>query len=235
MGKIMKKELLVIDDDKKLNELLTDYLTKFGFSVSTETHPARVLKTLKNSTPDLIILDIMLPGMDGFEVCRKIRQAYDIPIIMLTARGEVEDRIVGLELGADDYIPKPFEPRELVARIQSVLRRGMETTAPDRYEFKDLVVETDKQLVLLGGERIELTTMEFEILCLFVRNPGKVLDRDGIMESLRGLEWEAFDRSIDVLISRLRQKLNDDPKVPRYIRTVWGRGYKFIGEDHGNG
>ena len=228
----MKKEIFVIDDDNKLNELLRDYLTKFGFSVSTETRPEQALATLKSKTPDLIILDIMLPGMDGFEVCRKIRQFYDIPIIMLTARGEVEDRIVGLELGADDYIPKPFEPRELVARIQSVLRRGVEAAAPDRYQFKDLVVEKDTQLVLLEGRRVELTTMEFEILCLFVQNPGKVLDREGIMENLRGLEWEAFDRSIDVLISRLRQKLNDDPKSPRYIRTIWGRGYKFVGEEH---
>ncbi len=231
----MNKEILVIDDDNKLNALLRDYLSEFGFTVSTETHPEKALGTLKSSTPDLIILDIMLPGMDGFEVCRKIRQSYDIPIIMLTARGEVEDRIVGLELGADDYIPKPFEPRELVARIQSVLRRGIETVKHGRYKFKDLVVETDKQQVLQEGRRIELTTMEFEILCLFIRNPGKVLDRDWIMESLRGLEWEAFDRSIDVLISRLRQKLNDNPKSPRYIRTIWGRGYKFIGEEHEEG
>jgi DNA-binding response OmpR family regulator len=231
----MNKEILVIDDDVKLNELLRDYLKKFGFTVSTETHPEKALAILKNRTPDLIILDIMLPGMDGFEVCRKIRQSYDIPIIMLTARGEVEDRIVGLELGADDYMPKPFEPRELVARIQSVLRRGVDAAVPDRYRFKDLVVERDKQLVLQGGKRIELTTMEFEILCLFVQNPGKVLNRDGIMENLRGLEWEAFDRSIDVLISRLRQKLNDNPKSPRYIRTIWGRGYKFIGEEHESG
>lgn len=231
----MNKEILVIDDDVKLNELLRDYLKKFGFNVSTETQPEKALAILKNRTPDLIILDIMLPGMDGFQVCRKIRQSYDIPIIMLTARGEVEDRIVGLELGADDYMPKPFEPRELVARIQSVLRRGVDAAEPDRYRFKDLVVERDKQLVLQGGKRIELTTMEFEILCLFVQNPGKVLNRDGIMESLRGLEWEAFDRSIDVLVSRLRQKLNDNPKSPRYIRTIWGRGYKFIGEEHESG
>jgi DNA-binding response OmpR family regulator len=228
----MNKKILVIDDDKKLNALLRDYLSEFGFTVSTETHPEKALGTLKRKTPDLIILDIMLPDMDGFEVCRKIRQSYDIPIIMLTARGEVEDRIVGLELGADDYIPKPFEPRELVARIQSVLRRGVEAVKPDRYEFKDLVVEIDKQQVLQEGRRIELTTMEFEILCLFIQNPGKVLARDWIMESLRGFEWEAFDRSIDVLISRLRQKLNDNPKSPRYIRTIWGRGYKFIGEEH---
>lgn len=231
----MNKEILVIDDDNKLNELLRDYLSKFGFTVLTETRPEKALGTLKSCAPDLIILDIMLPGMDGFEVCRKIRQSSDIPIIMLTARGEVEDRIVGLELGADDYLPKPFEPRELVARIQSVLRRGIETAARGRYKFKDLVVETEKQLVIQDDRRIELTTMEFEILCLFIQNPGKVLDRDRIMESLRGFEWEAFDRSIDVLISRLRQKLNDNPKSPRYIRTIWGRGYQFIGEENESG
>jgi len=197
----MTKTILVIDDDEKLNSLLKDYLSEFSFKVITETNPERALNLLKRKAPDIIILDIMLPGMDGFEVCRRIRKSYNIPVIMLTARGKVEDRIVGLELGADDYLPKPFEPRE--------------------------------QLVLLEGEAVELTTMEFEILHLLLKNPDKVLDREQIMDSLRGQEWEAFDRSVDVLVSRLRQKLRDDPKSPRFIRTIWGRGYKFIGEESG--
>lgn len=229
----MTKTILVIDDDEKLNTLLKDYLSEFSFKVITETNPEQALNLLKRKTPDIIILDIMLPGMDGFEVCRRIRKSYDIPVIMLTARGKVEDRIVGLELGADDYLPKPFEPRELVARIQSVLRRSLEIVKTGRLHFKNLTVDIDKQLVLLEGEAVELTTMEFEILHLLMKSPGKVFDRDQIMDSLRGLDWEAFDRSVDVLVSRLRQKLRDDPKSPQFIRTIWGRGYKFIGEGSG--
>ena len=226
----MNKTILIIDDDKKLNNLLSDYLSKFGFKVTTVTHPDEGLKILKRELPDIIILDIMLPKMDGFEVCKEIRKEYSVPIIMLTARGEVTDRIVGLELGADDYLPKPFEPRELVARIQSVLRRGSEDLKSGIIKFGRLVVDIEKHSVLLDGENVDLTTMEFEILSLFVRNPGKVFTRDHLMDRIRGTEWEAFDRSIDVLISRLRQKLNEHPKKPSFIKTIWGTGYKFIGE-----
>lgn len=227
----MNKTILIIDDDKKLNNLLSDYLSKFGFKVTTVTHPDEGLKILKREQPDIIILDIMLPKMDGFEVCKEIRKEYSVPIIMLTARGEVTDRIVGLELGADDYLPKPFEPRELVARIQSVLRRGSEDLKSGIIKFGRLVVDIEKHSVLLDGENVDLTTMEFEILSLFIRNPGKVFTRDHLMDRIRGIEWEAFDRSIDVLISRLRQKLNEHPKKPSFIKTIWGTGYKFIGEE----
>ena len=227
----MNKTILIIDDDKKLNNLLSDYFSKFGFKVTTVTHPDEGLKILKRELPDIIILDIMLPKMDGFEVCKEIRKEYSVPIIMLTARGEVTDRIVGLELGADDYLPKPFEPRELVARIQSVLRRSSEDLKSGIIKFGRLVVDIEKHSVLLDGENVDLTTMEFEILSLFVRNPGKVFTRDHLMDRIRGIEWEAFDRSIDVLISRLRQKLNEHPKKPSFIKTIWGTGYKFIGEE----
>lgn len=227
----MNKTILIIDDDKKLNNLLSDYFLKFGFKVTTVTHPDEGLKILKREQPDIIILDIMLPKMDGFEVCKEIRKEYSVPIIMLTARGEVTDRIVGLELGADDYLPKPFEPRELVARIQSVLRRSSEDLKSGIIKFGRLVVDIEKHSVLLDGKNVDLTTMEFEILSLFVRNPGKVFTRDHLMDRIRGIEWEAFDRSIDVLISRLRQKLNDHPKKPSFIKTIWGTGYKFIGEE----
>lgn len=227
----MNKRILIIDDDKKLNDLLSDYLFKFGFKVSTAIHPDDGLKMLKRELPDIIILDIMLPDMNGFEVCKKIRRNHSIPIIMLTARGEVTDRIVGLELGADDYLPKPFEPRELVARIQSVLRRSLKNLKLDILRFEKLVIDFRKRTVLHDGKNVDLTTMEFELLSLFVRNPGRVFTRDRIMDSIRGIEWEAFDRSVDVLISRLRQKLNDDPKRPSFLKTIWGTGYKFIGEE----
>ncbi|MCK4235327.1 response regulator transcription factor [candidate division WOR-3 bacterium] len=227
----MNKTILIIDDDEKLNNLLTDYFSEFGFKVTSVIHPEDGLQILKRELPDIIILDIMLPDMDGFEVCKEIRKAYSVPIIMLTARGEVTDRIVGLELGADDYLPKPFEPRELVARVQSVLRRSSEDTKSEIIKCGKLVVDMKKHSVLLDGEDVDLTTMEFKILVLFVRNPGRVFTRDRIMDSIRGIEWEAFDRSIDVLISRLRQKLNDDPKKPLFLKTIWGTGYKFIGEE----
>ncbi|MFA5806351.1 MAG: response regulator transcription factor [Melioribacteraceae bacterium] len=226
----MNKTILIIDDDKKLNNLLSDYLSKFGFKVTTVTQPNEGLKTLKRELPDIIILDIMLPEMDGFEVCKEIRKEYSIPVIMLTARGEVTDRIVGLELGADDYLPKPFEPRELVARIQSVLRRSSNHSKPDFVKFGNLVLDMGKHTVQLDGKDVDLTTMEFD----FMRNPGKVITRDHIMDSIRGIEWDAFNRSVDVLISRLRQKLNDDPKNPSLIKTIWGTGYKFIGEEKEN-
>lgn len=224
------KNILVIDDDEKLNTLLQDYLSKFGFRVCTVIHPEQGFKQIRKTPPDLIVLDIMLPDMDGFHVCKEIRKEYQIPIIMLTARGEVTDRIVGLELGADDYLPKPFEPRELVARIQSILRRSDQKQRSKRFQFGELIIEEEKQQLFLKGKRIELTTAEFTILMLLIKNSGKVMHRDRIIEIVRGLEWDAFDRSIDVLVSRIRQKLGDDAKQPRFIRTVWGKGYQFIGD-----
>ena len=173
----------------------------------------------------------MLPEMDGFEVCRAIRQASDVPIIMLTARGEITDKVVGLELGADDYLAKPFEPRELVARIQSVLRRTRPFDAAPNLSFNRLAIDLDKRKVLLDGHPIDLTTNEFAALALLARNAGKVLNRDQILQELRGIDCDAFNRSVDIAISRLRQKLNDDPRSPEFIRTVWGTGYVFIGGD----
>lgn len=225
----MKRTILIIDDDNKLNKLLIDYLSKLDFTVVAATHPEEGLDILKKNLPDIIILDIMLPDMDGFEVCRQIRKEYSVPIIMLTARGEVTDRIVGLELGADDYLPKPFEPRELVARIQSVMRRSSEITDSDIVKFGKLLIDFKKHRVLVDGEIVVLTGMEFDILRMFTRNPDRVLDRDQILEKMRGLEWQPDNRSVDVLISRLRQKLEDDPKNPSLFKTIRGTGYKFIG------
>jgi len=221
--------VLVIDDDEGLNELLTEYLGQFGFAVRTAAHPEEGLRALKTDPPDIVVLDVMLPGMDGLAVCRKIRETSRIPIVMLTARGDVMDRILGLELGADDYLPKPFEPRELVARLQAVLRRGAPAVEDDRVRIGALEVSWATCSVRLDGRPLALTTAEFELLKLLVRNRGRVLSRDRILDETRGVDWEAYDRSIDVLVSRLRQKLGDDPRQPAFIRTVRGLGYSFIG------
>src|SRR5262245_59719917 len=224
----MSTRVLIIDDDERLNDLLTQYLTPFGFAVHAVTHPDVGLRILKADPPDLVILDIMLPDIDGLTVCRKVRETSRIPIIMLTARGDVADRIVGLELGADDYLPKPFEPRELAARMQAVLRRG----SPQDEEIVRvgaLEMNWATQSASLEGRALALTTTEFELLGLLLRNRGRVLTRDRIMEAVRGLDAEAYDRSIDVLVSRVRQKLGDDAKHATFIRTVRGIGYSFTG------
>ena len=225
----MNQTILIIDDDKKLNQLLEKFLGEFGFKVITATRPTTGLKLLKKQQPDLIILDIMLPEMDGFQVCKTIRETHTVPIIMLTARGETTDKIVGLELGADDYLSKPFEPRELVARIHSVIRRagGLDEKRPQT--FGHLEIDYARRSARLGNEILDLTTNEFTALALLVKNAGKVLDRDQILQELRGMDSEAFNRSVDITMSRLRQKLGDDPKEPAFIKTIWGAGYVFIG------
>jgi DNA-binding response OmpR family regulator len=225
----MTPTILIIDDDAKLNQLLKEFLKDFGFAVITATRPAKGLKKLQQESPDLVILDIMLPEMDGFEVCRAIRQTSKIPIIMLTARGEVTDKVVGLELGADDYLAKPFEPRELVARIQSVLRRSQKISDHQTLTFDRLTIDLDKHLALLDGNPVDLTTNEFAALTLLARNAGKVLNRDQILQELRGIDCDAFNRSVDIAVSRLRQKLKDNPRSPEFIKTIWGSGYVFIG------
>ncbi len=224
----MNNTILVIDDDEKLNSLLKDYLSKYGFSVSSRTTPSEGLKAIKQLKPDLIILDVMLPEADGFETCRNIRKEYTTPVIMLTARGDVTDRIVGLEIGADDYLPKPFEPRELVARIQTILRRSSGNVNENIRKSGGLSMNVKKRLVTLDEKEIDLTTGEFEILKLFLKRPGIVFSRTQILDSLGDMEWDFYNRSVDVLISRLRQKLKDDPKNPRFIKTVWGAGYMLV-------
>jgi len=220
--------VLIIDDDERLTALLTEYLGRFGIAVRAAGHPHAGRRALQADPPDLVILDVMLPGTDGLSLCRSIRETSRIPIIMLTARGDVADRVLGLELGADDYLPKPFEPRELVARIQAVLRR-------DQRDFDrvlragDLEVNWTTRAASVRGRDLELTTAEFELLAFLVRQRGRVISRERILEGTRGIDWEAYDRSIDVLISRLRQKLGDDPRRPAFIRTIRGIGYSFIG------
>jgi DNA-binding response OmpR family regulator len=229
----LRNRVLLIDDDEALGGLLTEYLGQFGFAVTAVAQPEAGLRALAADPPDIVVLDVMLPGMDGFAVCRKLRESSRVPIVMLTARGGVMDRIVGLELGADDYLPKPFEPRELVARLQAVLRRGaVQGEAGDTLRVGSLEIGWDARAARLGGRPLALTSAEFELLGLLVRNRGRVLTRERILEATRGLDWEAFDRSIDVLVSRLRQKLGDDPRRPAFIKTVRGLGYRFIGGSH---
>ena len=227
----MDPKILIIDDDAKLNSLLRSFLEDFGFQVFSATDPVKGLKTIGKRSPDLVILDVMMPGMDGFEVCRQIRQTSSLPIIMLTARGEVTDKVVGLELGADDYLAKPFEPRELVARINSVLRRSGTVDDTQPAVFGSLSVDFKRRTADLDGVALDLTTNEFAALALLVRNAGKVLTRDQILQELRGIDCDAFNRSVDITVSRLRHKLKDDPKEPAFIKTVWGAGYVFIGGD----
>ncbi len=225
----MKQTILIIDDDAKLNQLLEKFLGDFGLAVQSSTSPVEGLRLLKQNPPDLVILDVMLPQMDGFEVCKTIRRTSRIPIIMLTARGELTDRVVGLELGADDYLAKPFEPRELVARIHSVLRRTGRSGFGKTETFGPLEIDFARQTVLLDGSPLDLTTSEYTVLSFLAVNTGKVLDRDRILHELSGIDCDAFNRTVDVTVSRVRQKLGDDPKHPRFIKTVWGAGYLFLG------
>jgi DNA-binding response OmpR family regulator len=226
--------ILIIDDDDKLNQLLKDYLKDFGFLLLTAIDPNEGLKKLGTRSPDLIILDVMLPVMNGFEVCKTIRRTSSVPIIMLTARGDLMDKVVGLELGADDYLAKPFEPRELVARIQSVLRRTCKTVQSGVRQFGRLSIDFRKRSVRSDNEPLELTTHEFAALALLIEHSGTAMNRDQILETLSGIECEAFNRSVDITMSRLRQKLKDNPKSPEFIRTVWGTGYVFIGKESDN-
>ena len=226
------QKILIIEDDEKMNGLLQNYLAGFGFDIVSCVHPSEGLVKIRTYMPDLIILDIMLPDMDGFAVCREIRKDYATPVIMLTARGDVTDRIVGLEIGADDYLPKPFEPRELVARIQTILRRISKPYGQaGALRFDHLEIIPEKQMVIVDGVSVDFTTMEFQILNLLASKCGRIITRDQIMDNIRGVDWAAFDRSIDVAVSRLRQKLGDDPKAPRFIKTIWGTGYMFIGHE----
>lgn len=230
----MRKKILVIDDDLELNSLLKDYLAQHEFDVLTAAHPKEGMDLLKLHKPDLVVLDVMLPDKSGFEVCREIRSSkIQTPIIMLSAKSETDNKITGLDMGADDYMPKPYEPRELVARIQSVLRRSEgrgNLTEVKVLKSNNLIVDIDRATVTHNNEPLDLTTMEFEILCLFMQNPGVTLSREQVVDKIRGIEWDSVDRTIDVLISRLRHKLKDDAKNPKYLKTIWGSGYRFVGE-----
>jgi len=217
------KRVLVVDDDERIRELLAEYLDARGLSVETAADGEEGLARLRGGGFDLVVLDVMMPGPDGFEVCRRLRAFSDLPVIMLTARGDDFDRIVGLELGADDYVAKPFNPRELLARINAVLRRAEGSTTSTRLSAGPLVIDTDRRSVELDGELVDLTTTEFELLRTLVANAGRVIPRERLMELARGAEYAAFDRSVDVHVSNIRRKLADAER--RFVKTVRGVGY----------
>ena len=221
--------LLMIDDDASLGELLVDYFDRFGHKLTAATTAAEGRHLLRRDDPDLLILDVMLPDADGMKLCQTIRSESDIPIVMLTARGGVPDRVLGLEFGADDYVPKPFEPRELVARVETLMRRSRETPSRRLSAGGGLVLETETRRVTLQGSELELTSMEFELLRILMDSRGRVLSREMLLRKLRGIDAEIYDRSVDMLISRVRRKLGDDSRSPRFIKTIWRTGYQFVG------
>lgn len=218
--------ILLIDDDEKLADLLGQFFERYHFTLSNVTRPSDGLKQIASKLFDLVILDIMLPEMDGFEVCKQIRKQSNIPIIMLTARGEVLDRVVGLELGADDYLAKPFEPRELVVRIQNILKRVQQpVNTHTTLQFDGLAIDLNLRKVTVSGKEVPLSSMEYQLLTLFAQTPGKTFTRDEILNLLKGIDGDIQSRSVDILVSRLRQKL----KPVDTIKTVRGAGYVFVG------
>src|ERR1700740_424268 len=225
----MAERVLVVEDDSRLAEMLSEYLGQAGFRVTVAAAGAAALRRLTAEAPyDAVVLDLMLPDMDRLDVCREIRTRSDTPVLMLTARGDAIDRIIGLELGADDYLPKPFEPRELLARLRAILRRRAAGAAEQSLlHFGRLDIDTAARAVLVDGVRRELTSYQFELLLVLAQNAGRVLSREALMDRVKGAQLEAFDRSIDVHVSRIRAAIEDDPKKPRRVITVRGAGYVF--------
>jgi DNA-binding response OmpR family regulator len=223
--------VLLIDDDRRHAALLQAYLKQFRIKLDCAGDADEGLRKLAASDYELLLLDIMLPGRDGFDICREVRRSSNIPIIMLTARGDVIDRVSGLELGADDYIGKPFEPRELVARMQSILRRMQQkdTNSP-LLRFDGLQIDAAARTVTVDDNVADLTSMEFELLLMLARHAGRKVSRDDILNQLRGIDAAIMTRSVDIMVSRLRQKIGDSAKPARFIKTIWGTGYSFVGK-----
>ncbi|MBE0505202.1 MAG: response regulator [Marinospirillum sp.] len=230
--------ILIVEDDARLATLTREYLEGNGFQISIEGDGARAVERIDRENPDLIILDVMLPGEDGLSICRKVKMEKDIPILMLTARTDDMDQVVGLEMGADDYVAKPVRPRVLLARVRALLRRSevqpvtADSNEPQssRLEFGDLVIDSAMREAWLKGESIDLTSAEFDLLWLLASSAGRVLTREEIFTALRGIEYDGQDRSIDVRVSRIRPKVGDDPMHPRRIKTVRSKGYLFVKE-----
>lgn len=225
----MKEKILIVDDEKTMVKVLKFNLEKEGFEVKAAYDGEEALKAIYSVSPDVIVLDIMLPGLDGFEVCRRVRKDLDIPIIMLTARTEDIDKILGLELGADDYITKPFNPRELVARIRAILRRVGQQKENTKKVIKagDLHIDLIQHKVRLRGREVDLTSKEYALLSFIASNPGKVFTREQLLQEVWGYDYFGDARTVDVHIRHLREKIEKDPANPQMILTVWGTGYKF--------
>jgi DNA-binding response OmpR family regulator len=228
--------LLVVDDDLGIRELLSRYLSEQGFRVSAVEDGVAMDNWLAENTTDLVILDLMLPGEDGLSLARRLRGEHRLPIIIISARGEEVDRIVGLEVGADDYLAKPFNPRELLARVRAVLRRNWPETHAEKdvdgtFIFGTFILDPTKRVLYRESAEVDLSRAEFDLLSVLVKHPNRVLSRDFIMECLSGNDRDPFDRSIDVRVTRLRHKIEDDPAKPKFVRTVWGIGYQFTPGD----
>ena len=223
----MAGRVLLIEDDSRLAAMVSEYLGGAGYRVTTAASGAHGLERLGAEPYDALVLDLSLPDMDGLEVCRRLRASWDLPVLMLTARGDAMDRIVGLEIGADDYLPKPFEPRELLARLNAILRRGKASSRSKLLRFGRLEIDRDARAVRVAGKEKTITSFQFALLVALAENAGRVLSRDALMDLMKGEKLEAFDRSIDVHVSRIRAAIEDDPKKPRRIITVRGAGYVF--------
>jgi two-component system alkaline phosphatase synthesis response regulator PhoP len=227
----MAQTILVVDDEARILKLVRDYLERAGFAVLTARDGEAALILARIEQPDLIVLDLMLPGVDGLDVCRRLRQESGVPIIMLTARVEEADRIVGLELGADDYVTKPFSPRELVARVRATLRRANGQLGPSSIvRAGELELDTGSLETIVAGQRIELTATEFQLLVTLARQPGRIFSREQLLEAVHGVSFDGYDRSVDSHIKNIRRKIEPDPRQPRYIQTVYGIGYRLA--DH---
>ena len=227
----MTHTILVVDDEARIVKLVRDYLERAGFAVLSARDGETAVLLARREQPDLIILDLMLPGVDGLDVCRRLRQESAVPIIMLTARVEEADRIVGLELGADDYVTKPFSPRELVARVRAALRRASGQIGPASIiRTGDLQLDTISMTATIGGQPVDLTPTEFQLLVTLARQPGRIFSREQLLEAIHGVAFDGYDRSVDSHIKNLRRKIEPDPRQPRHIETVYGVGYRLVGQ-----
>ena len=231
VGVYQLQTILIVDDEPKIIQIACDYLESAGFEVLSALDGPSGLEIFRRINPDLIILDLGLPGMDGLDVCREIRKRSDVPIIILTARGEESDKLVGLELGADDYITKPFSPKELVARVRAVLRR-MEKVSQDKeiVSFSNVVLDVHKMKLTIDSDPIDLTPTEFQLLLTLAQQPGRIFTRAQLLDAIHGLAFESYERAIDAHIKNIRRKIEPDPREPTYIITVYGVGYKFNDE-----
>ena len=224
----MAQTILVVDDEARIVKLVRDYLERAGFDVLAAHNGEMALTLARLEQPDLIVLDLMLPGVDGLDVCRRLRQESGVPIIMLTARVEEADRVVGLELGADDYVTKPFSPRELVARVRATLRRANGQVGPSSIlRAGDVELDTASLTTTVAGEPVDLTPTEFQVLATLVRQPGRIFSREQLLEAVHGVIFDGYDRSVDSHVKNIRRKIEPDPRQPRYIQTVYGVGYRF--------